>query len=115
MPYFDFFVAAVPQEKRQAYDDFCAKSQPLFLELGAVEVVDCWGDDVPGGELTSLPMAVKAKPDETVASGWIVWPDKATRDKGWARMMQDEPQWEMPFDGSRMIFGGFTEIRTTRA
>ncbi|SEN61447.1 DUF1428 domain-containing protein [Palleronia pelagia] len=113
MPYFDLFVAAVPSADKQAYTEFCTKSHAYFLSIGATGAVDCWGDDVPGGELTSLPMAVKCGPDETVAAGWIVWPDKATRDAGWKQMMENDPEMQMPFDGKRMIFGGFSEIATS--
>ncbi|SPJ23677.1 DUF1428 domain-containing protein [Palleronia abyssalis] len=114
MPYFDLFVAAVPTDQREAYTEFCIQSHPMMRDLGATEIVDCWGDDTPPGEVTSLPMAVKAEDGETVVMGWVVWPDKATRDAGWAKMMNDMPEMEMPFDGKRMIFGGFTEVLSTR-
>lgn len=86
----------------------------MIKELGALKVVECWGDDVPDGKLTSFPMAVKKQADETVVFSWIVWPDKATRDAGMARMMQD-PRMKpdvnpMPFDGKRVIYGGFEVI-----
>ena len=71
-------------------------------------MVECWGDDVPEGKLTSMPMAVKREPDEIVVFSWVVWPDKAVRDKGMQAVM-DDPQMpkDMPFDGQRLIYGGF--------
>ena len=86
----------------------------FFKEFGALNTVDCWGDDVPDGEVTSFPMAVKKQDDETVVFSWIVWPDKATRDAGMEKMMTDPRMQEdvnpMPFDGKRLIFGGFDII-----
>ncbi|TRD22961.1 DUF1428 domain-containing protein [Palleronia caenipelagi] len=111
MSFTDLFIAAVPDGKRGSYADLCKETQTYFIEtLGAVSCADFWGADVPEGELTSLPMAVKAEPGETVAMGWVRWPSKEVRDAGWARMMQEDPGWEMPFDGKRMIFGGFEEL-----
>ena len=113
MSYIDGFVAPVPADRRAAYLDFTRQVAVLFREWGALEVVDAWGDDVPDGETTSFPMAVKLAPGETVAFGWIVWPDKAARDAAFVKMQTDErmaaiaPQGP-PFDGKRMFFGGFT-------
>lgn len=86
----------------------------IFKELGALKVVECWGDDVPDGEVTSFPMAVKCRDDETVVFSWLIWPSKQVRDAGMAKMMED-PRMQpdvnpMPFDGKRMIFGGFETI-----
>jgi uncharacterized protein YbaA (DUF1428 family) len=110
MTYVDGYVVAVPTANREAYRVHAEKSVPLFKEFGAQTVVECWGDDVPDGKLTSLPMAVKKEPHETVVFSWVTWPDKATRDAGWAKMMEDQrmkAMGDMPFDGKRMIFGGF--------
>ena len=114
MSYVDGFAAAVPTANREAYLAHCKASAVVIRELGALKVVECWGDDVPDGKLTSFPMAVKKQADETVVFSWIVWPDKATRDAGMARMMQD-PRMQpdvnpMPFDGKRLIYGGFEVI-----
>ena len=81
----------------------------LFKELGALRMVECWGDDVPEGKLTSFPMAVKLEEGETVVFSWIMWPSRAARDEGMRRAMEDERMKNaaMPFDGKRMIFGGF--------
>jgi len=112
MSYIDGFVIPVPKSKKDAYRKLAAKSAPKFKEYGALRVVECWGDDVPPGKVTSFPMAVNLKDDETVVFSWIVWPDKATRDEGNKRMMADPDMQpgDMPFDGQRMIFGGFEPI-----
>ena len=114
MTYVDGFLAAVPTAKRDEYTAFSEKMNGLMLEFGALSATDCWGDDVPDGEVTSFPMAVKCGDDETVCFGWVVWPDKATRDAGFKKMMED-PRCQpdvapMPFDGKRMIYGGFAPI-----
>lgn len=111
MAYIDIFVAPVPTANREQYKKHAEIAAVIFKEYGALSVAECWGDDVPDGKLTSFAMAVKLKDDETVASGWLIWPDKATRDTGMAKMMED-PRMQpdvnpMPFDGQRMIFGGF--------
>lgn len=109
MNYVDGFVLAVPTDKREDYRRFAELAAPIFREVGALQVVECWGDDVPDGKLTSFPMAVKLEPDETVVFAWIVWPSKEVRDEGLQKTM-NHPRMqgvEMPFDGKRMIFGGF--------
>ena len=109
--YVDGFVAAVPTAHRETYRQFATNAAGLFRTHGALSLVECWGDDVPEGKLTSMPLAVQRKPDETVVFSWIVWPSKAARDKGMAAVMADpEVPKEMPFDGKRMIFGGFTVL-----
>ena len=114
MSYVDGFVVAVPTDKREIYKTHAATAAGIFKENGATRVVECWGDDVPEGKLTSFPMAVKREPTETVVFSWIEWPDKATRDKGMEKVMADprmQPEANpMPFDGKRMIFGGFQVI-----
>ena len=114
MAYIDGFVIAVPTANRQAFIDHATKFDALFLEHGATRVVEGWGDDVPRGKITDFFGAVKAKDDETVAFSWVEWPDKATRDAGMAKMM-DDPRMDpkltpMPFDGKRMIYGGFESV-----
>ncbi|PSL20634.1 DUF1428 domain-containing protein [Shimia abyssi] len=114
MPYIDGFIAAVANDKRDAFEEHCRTTWPVFQELGAIAQWECWGEDLPEGEVTSFPMAVKAKEDETVVFSWVVWPDKAVRDKAWGQMMTDpsigEAMGEMPYDGKRMIYGGFQPI-----
>ncbi|MGL6044818.1 MAG: DUF1428 domain-containing protein [Sandaracinobacteroides sp.] len=113
MTYVDGYVVAVPIANKEAYLKHAEQSVPLFKEFGALTLVESWGDDVPDGKLTSLPMAVQKKPDEVVVFSWVTWPDKATRDAGWKAMMDDprmKAMGDMPFDGKRMIFGGFEVI-----
>lgn len=114
MSYIDGFVAAVPTAKREAFRKHAEDAAAVFKEHGALGVTECWGDDVPGGEVTSFPMAVKCKPDETVIFSWIAWPSREVRDAGMQKVMSDPRMQEdvnpMPFDGKRVIFGGFTPI-----
>ena len=113
MHYVDGFVAAVPNASRDAYKAHAASMAVLFREFGALRVVETWGDDVPEGKLTSFPLAVQRTEDETVVFSWVEWPSKEVRDAGWQTMMQDprmEQAGEMPFDGKRMIYGGFQMI-----
>ena len=111
MNYVDGFVAAVPTANRDVYRKHAAIAAGVFKEHGALHVVECWGDDVPDGKLTSFPMAVKRKEDETVVFSWITWPSRQVRDEGMKKSMADprlQPgQNPMPFDGKRLIYGGF--------
>ena len=114
MSYIDAFVAAVPEKAKQAYLDHATTTGEVFKDHGAIEIVETWGDDIPAGEVTSLPMAVQAKPDEAIVFSWIRWPSKEARDLGMPKVMEDprmsEENAPMPFDGQRMIFGGFNVI-----
>jgi uncharacterized protein YbaA (DUF1428 family) len=117
MSYVDGFVAAVPTGERETFRKHAEIAGVVFKELGALHVVDCWGDDVPEGKLTSFPMAVQRKEDETVVFGWIVWPSREVRDAGMQKAMVD-PRMQpdknpMPFDGKRMIYGGFEMLVET--
>ena len=114
MSYIDGFVAAVPTANRDAFKKHAEEAAAGFKGYGALKVVECWGDDVPDGKLTSFPMAVRKKDDETVVFSWIVWPSRQVRDEGMKKMMAD-PRFQpdvnpMPFDGKRMIFGGFNVL-----
>jgi uncharacterized protein YbaA (DUF1428 family) len=111
MTYIDGFVAAVPKTGKAAYLQHVRDVMPAFREHGVRRMVETWSDDVPHGKLTDFYMAVKAADDEAVVFSWIEWPDKAARDAGWAKIMADPrmPK-EMPFDGKRMIYGGFAPI-----
>ena len=115
--YIDGFVAAVPNINREAYRKHAEAAAVVFREHGALKLVECWGDDVPDGKLTSFPMAVKKQPDETVVFSWIAWPSRAVRDAGMAKVMADpriKPEVNpMPFDGKRLIYGGFDVIVDT--
>jgi uncharacterized protein YbaA (DUF1428 family) len=114
MSYVDGFVCAVPTANREKYRKHAAGAALVFKEHGALSLVECWGDDVPNGKLTSFPMAVKCQPDETVVFSWILWPSRQARDEGMKKVMQDprvDPRTNpMPFDGTRLIFGGFEII-----
>lgn len=111
MSYIDGFVAAVPTVNRNAYKVHAEQAAVVFKDYGALKVVECWGNDVPDGKLTSFPIAVRKKDDETVVFSWIVWPSKQVRDEGMKKVMADprvQPNANpMPFDGKRLIFGGF--------
>lgn len=117
MNYVDGMVAAVPTANKEVFLKHARDAAVVFKEHGAISVSECWGDDVPDGEVTSLPMAVKCKDDETVIFSWIIWPSKSVRDAGMAKVMED-PRMQpdvnpMPFDGKRLIFGGFEQILTS--
>jgi uncharacterized protein YbaA (DUF1428 family) len=111
MTYVDGFVAAVPTANREKYRAHAEQAAAVFREHGALKLVECWGDDVPEGKVTSFPMAVKRKPDETVVFSWVLWPSRAARDEGMKKVMADpriQPDVNpMPFDGQRLIYGGF--------
>ena len=114
MAYIDGFVLAVPTANRERYRKFAEDAAAIFKEHGALKVVECWGDDVPPGKITSFPMAVQCKDDETVVFAWITWPSRRARDEGMKKMMAD-PRMQpdrnpMPFDGKRLIYGGFEVI-----
>ena len=114
MQYVDGYLIPVPNMNKERYRALAETAAVVFKDHGALSVVECWGDDVPEGKLTSFPMAVQRKPDETVVFSWITWPSKEVRDTGMEAAMRD-PRMnhdvnQMPFDGKRMIFGGFTVL-----
>lgn len=127
MTYVDGFVIACPLANREKFIEHARMGDSVFIEMGALRVVECWGDDVPEGRTTDFRMAVKAQDDEAVLFSWIEWPDKATRDAAMTRMteMMENPEKvdprmdpaknPMPFDGTRLIFGGFAPIVELRA
>lgn len=114
MTYVDGFVVAVPTKNKEIYRAHAKKAATVFKEHGALKLVECWGDDVPEGKITSFPMAVKCQQDETVVFSWIIWPSREVRDQGMEKVMSDprlQPDANpMPFDGKRMIYGGFEMI-----
>lgn len=118
MNYIDGFVIAVPTANKAKFIEHATLGNSVFMELGATRVVECWGDNVPAGTTTDFRTAVQAKEDESIAFSWIEWPDKATRDAAFAKMMDPanaDPRMDpatnpMPFDGKRMIFGGFSPV-----
>ena len=109
MSYVDGFVAAVPTAHQAAYRKHAETAAAVFKQHGALSVVEGWGNDVPNGKVTSFPMAVKRQDDETVVFGWITWASRSARDEGMKKAMEDPrlQNVEMPFDGQRMIYGGF--------
>ena len=112
MAYVQGFVVPVPAANKEAYRKLAADLAPLFKEFGATRLVEAWGDDVPDGKVTDFKGAVKATPDEKTVYSWVEWPSKAVRDECWKKMMADErmKNHTMPFDGKRMIYGGFAPI-----
>ena len=122
MGYIDGFVIAVPTANKQKFIDHANSAGGVFKDLGATRVLECWGDDVPDGKLTDFRKSVQAKDYETVVFSWVEWPDKSTRDAAMAKlteMMNDpskvDPRMDpeknpMPFDGKRLIHGGFAPI-----
>ena len=118
MSYIDGFVIAVPTANQQKFIDYAKSVDSLFMELGATRILECWGDDVPDGKLTDFRRAVQASADETVVFSWIEWPNKATRDAAMGKMdslIKTDERFNpannpMPFDGKRMIYGGFSPV-----
>lgn len=118
MSYIDGYVLAVPIANRETFIEYAKSVDNIFIEHGAVRVIEAFGDDVPHGEQTDFYKAVQAREDETVAFSWVEWPDKATRDAGMKSMMEameendlfDQEKNPMPFDGARMILGSFQTV-----
>ena len=116
--YIDGFVIAVPTANRQKFIEHAKHADSAFVDMGATRVLECWGDDVSEGKTTDFRKAVQAKDDESIVFSWIEWPDKPTRDAAMAKMMADDfddPRMDMeknpmPFDGSRLIYGGFEPV-----
>ncbi len=115
MGYLDGVLVAVPDERKADYRDFSARHAALFKQYGARRVVDAWGDDVPDGKLTDFKGAVKAQAGETVVFSWVEWPSKEVRAAAWGKIMADPRMAElkMPFDGKRVVYGGFAPIFDT--
>jgi Uncharacterized conserved protein len=115
MSYIHGFLLPVPETNREAYREMAELGATIFKSHGALAVVETWGEDVPDGKVTSFPMAVKLEENERVVFSWIVWPDKETAEIGMKKSMEDErmnaygPD-NMPFDGMRMMWGGFTTL-----
>lgn len=114
MAYVDGFVLAVPKDRIDEYKAITELAGTVWMEHGALSYVECVGDDVPYGELTSFPRAVQATDDEIVIFSWITYESREARDEINAKVMADprlstDPS-SMPFDGKRMIFGGFKEL-----
>ena len=120
MAYVDGFVLAVPSANKQQFIEHAQFFDSMLLEMGATRILECWGDDVPDGKVTDFRRAVQATGEETICFSWVEWPDKATRDAAFAEMeekMKTDERFNpeknpMPFDGKRMIFGGFVPVVT---
>lgn len=113
MSYIDGFLIPVRTEDRERYRQHELKWWPSFRDAGALSLWVGWGDDVPPGKQTDFLRAVDLQEGETVVFAWMTWPDKATRDKAFAEMMSDGAEMdEMPFDGRRMVYGGFVPVLT---
>lgn len=114
MGYTDGFIVPVPDGNKDAYRAMAQKAAAVFIDHGAVRVVEAWGDDVPAGEVTDYAKAAHAKDSETVVYSWIEWPSKEARVAAWEKVMADERMQHDPndqtFDGKRMIYGGFAPI-----
>ncbi len=112
MPYYQGFLCAVPEENKARYKEAALKGWEMFKGYGALQMVETWGADVPDGKVTSFPMATQKKDDEAVIFSWIVWPDRPTCDAAMEKMMKDPSmaEMDMPFDGVRMMWGGFEEL-----
>ncbi len=121
MSYIDGFVIAVPTANRQKFIDHARLADPVFVEMGATRILECWEDDVKDGKVTDFRRAVTAEAGESIVFSWIEWPDKATRDAAMGKMVSggmNDPRMDpaknpMPFDGKRMIFGGFEVLLDT--
>nr|WP_246350322.1 DUF1428 domain-containing protein [Sphingobium boeckii] len=114
MGYADGYLVPVPHGNREAYRVIAEKAAEVFKDHGATRVVEAWGHDLPDGKVTDYKMAVQAKDDENTVFSWVEWPSKQARDDGWKKVMEDArmktPPADMPFDGQRMIYGGFSPI-----
>lgn len=116
--YIDGFVIAVPTANKQKFIDHAKYADSAFVDMGAIRIVECWADDVKDGKTTDFRKAVKAEENESVVFSWIEWPDKATRDTAMEKIMSedfDDPRMDMeknpmPFDGARLIYGGFAPV-----
>src|SRR3954454_4286661 len=107
MSYVDGFVVAVPKERIEDYKAMARRAGEIWKEYGALAYVECVGDDVPYGEVTSFPRAVQAKEDEVVIFSWVVYESRERRNEIVARVMADPRTRgvDMPFDGKRLIYG----------
>jgi uncharacterized protein YbaA (DUF1428 family) len=114
MGYADGYLLAVPDQNKDAYQRIASEAAKVFRDHGASRVVEAWGVDIPAGKVTDYQNALKMKAGESAVYSWIEWPSKEARDAGMKGAMADERMKvdpaSMPFDGQRMIFGGFIPI-----
>lgn len=116
MAYVDGFIVPVPKAKLEAYKEMARTAGDVWMEHGALSFVECIGDDIPYGEMTSFPRSVQATEEETVVFSWITYKDRASRDEILAKVMADPrlagEDWKQVFNGKRMIYGGFQAFLT---
>lgn len=118
MTYIDGFVLPVPKANKEAFIKYAEEMDLIFIELGALRVMECWGDDIPDGKQTDFRKSVNATDDENVVFSFVEWPDKETRDRAYDQMREiaktderwDQEKKPMPLDGHRMFWGGFTPV-----
>ena len=120
MSYMDGFVIPVPKGNKEKYREIAVFAAPIFIEYGALRIVECWANDIKPGKVNDFRTAVIAEEDEDVVFSWIEWPDKATRDAGAEKVMADprmQPKEgeDMPFSGARLIYGGFEVLLDAKA
>lgn len=122
--YVQGFVIPVPEDKQDAYRKVAETFWPIAKDYGALSQIECWEADIKDGTTTDFRMAVKAKAGEKIVFAWMTWPDRATAEAAHEKMMSDPRMAEqfgapdgsdMPFDGKRMIIGGFSPIFEGRA
>lgn len=115
MSYLDCYIYAVHKSAKEHFLRHANHIDPLLMALGATRIWECWGDDLPPGQVTDYRRAVRAEEDEIVVLSMVEWPDKASRDAGQNRLHElaktderfDEQKYPVPFDGKRMVIGGF--------
>ena len=113
MSYIDGYVMPVKTARKEEYREMAKVAAAVFIDCGALHVTESWGDDVPDGKVTDFKRAVQAKPDESIVFSWIAWPSRQARDAGNKKAMEDPRMKmtdDMPFDGKRMILGGFEPL-----
>ncbi|WP_255453620.1 DUF1428 domain-containing protein [Novosphingobium sp. Gsoil 351] len=111
--YVQGFILPVPEGRREDYRKMAAEAWPMFEGYGATSVLEAWGVDVPEGKQTDFYRAVKAQPGEKIVFSWMTWPSREVCDAA-AEKMQSDPEMkmpdDMPFDGNRMVYGGFEPV-----
>jgi len=112
MSYITGFLTPVPDANKARYIQSAQVAWPLFQKYGALKQVEAWGEDITDGKTTDFKRAVKLEDGEQVVLSWVIWPDKATADAAWEKMQEDPAmkEFDMPFDGKRMIWGGFQTL-----
>lgn len=115
--YINAYVLSIPEEKKDDYLKISIIFAEVAKDYGAIEIFENWEEEVPDGEITDYRKAVKAKPGEKIVVSWVIWPDRETGALAHKGMYADErlvALGEMPFDGKRMILGGFAPILSYR-